>query len=602
MSQLVIEKNPAAKARPEMGATAVIYLRVSSPSQLTGYSRDGYSIESQREACERYAASLGARIVREYIEPGRSATNTRRKALQQLLAELGEVKPTYVIFFDLSRVARDEPDAFWLLGQIKSHGFKLTSTREPVDDSPQGLLLFAIMAGVNAFRSRDDGAKVKLGLERKHADGGSMGPARIGYLNDRKLVDGREVAVISVDEDRAGLVQQAFDLFATGEHTITTITDLLEDMGLRTRATPKRPSKRLSRSMVHRMLSDDYYIGVVTLNGVKRRGRHQALIDPEVFEQVQQVLRAHKASGDRSHKHRHYLVGSLHCKVCECRLGYGRHRGNGGIYEYFSCLSRMSRQGRCVAPYFRVETVERRVEQKYRRYLLDAAEQAAIREALLARAETMAETARKEANRHARRLRELTSQQQKLVHLYYDQGVSKEVLKAEQQRIEAEQAQVEHWQAAAASEIQDVDQALSDALALIDAGTAPYLSGNATERRLINLAIYLMLLVSDPDHVQAKPTAFYAQLVPTARQLAREAVQAGNGGQSPGTRPQDSHSPIFRGYGSQNTQMAERAGFEPAMEFDPHTRLAGECLQPLGHLSLRSAGQCRACRAAGAQR
>src|SRR4051794_21368127 len=30
---------------------------------------------------------------------------------------------------------------------------------------------------------------------------------------------------------------------------------------------------------------------------------------------------------------------------------------------------------------------------------------------------------------------------------------------------------------------------------------------------------------------------------------------------------------------------AERAGFEPAMEREPHTRLAGECLQPLGHLS-----------------
>jgi site-specific DNA recombinase len=73
------------------------------------------------------------------------------------------------------------------------------------------------------------------------------------------------------------------------------------------------------------------------------------------------MLRAHKASGDRSHKHRHYLVGSLRCKVSDCRLGYGRHRGNGGIYEYFSCLSRMSRQGHCAAPYFRVETVERRL-------------------------------------------------------------------------------------------------------------------------------------------------------------------------------------------------------------------------------------------------
>ncbi len=32
---------------------------------------------------------------------------------------------------------------------------------------------------------------------------------------------------------------------------------------------------------------------------------------------------------------------------------------------------------------------------------------------------------------------------------------------------------------------------------------------------------------------------------------------------------------------------AERAGFEPAMGREPHTRLAGECLQPLGHLSVR---------------
>jgi hypothetical protein len=44
----------------------------------------------------------------------------------------------------------------------------------------------------------------------------------------------------------------------------------------------------------------------------------------------------------------------------------------------------------------------------------------------------------------------------------------------------------------------------------------------------------------------------------------------------------------------QKSGLTERAGFEPAMEFDPHTRLAGECLQPLGHLSLRSGSQFRA--------
>jgi hypothetical protein len=57
------------------------------------------------------------------------------------------------------------------------------------------------------------------------------------------------------------------------------------------------------------------------------------------------------------------------------------------------------------------------------------------------------------------------------------------------------------------------------------------------------------------------------------------------------------HSPPqpWRGYGHEaDTKPAarmsnngEREGFEPSMEFDPHTRLAGECLQPLGHLSPR---------------
>src|SRR5258708_35576314 len=39
----------------------------------------------------------------------------------------------------------------------------------------------------------------------------------------------------------------------------------------------------------------------------------------------------------------------------------------------------------------------------------------------------------------------------------------------------------------------------------------------------------------------------------------------------------------------------ERAGFEPAMEFDPHTRLAGECLQPLGPLSRRLGARFSGC-------
>ncbi len=561
---------------PELDATAVIYLRVSSDGQVNkAHDPEGYSIPTQREACERHAERLGARKIAEFVELGRTGTNLQRPALQDMLAALPTLKPTYVIFYDLSRVAREEHDAFWLLGEIKRHGAKLESTLERIDDSPQGLLLYAIMAGVNAFRSRGDGEKVKGGLARKHADGGSIGPAHLGYLNASEMVEGRKVATIKVDPERVELVRLAFSLAASGAHTLTTLTELLEEAGLRSRPTRTRPSKPVARAVIHRMLRDDYYIGIVTLNGVKRQGRHEAIIDPVTFEQVQHVLTSRRASGDRSHKHCHYLIGSIRCGACRKRLGYNRSRSaTGAHYEYFGCLSRVSRQGRCPAPHFQVSLVERAIERKYRRHLLTPDEQTIIRRLLCAHAHTGATAARRDAERHARRVRELIAQQQKLVELYYDDGVSKDVLQAEQQRIQTEQATAERLAAAANFEATEVDQALADALLLIDAGILPYLTGNATERRLINLAIYETLLVSSPDAIEGQLTPLYAQMVPLARKLARQAAQDPQTAPNPEACPQNGCDPVFRGRSLKPKQMAERAGFEPAMECNPHTRLA----------------------------
>ncbi len=590
MPPTITVTKPGSALSLEADATAVIYLRVSSDGQVNkAHDPEGYSIPTQREACLRHAERLGARVIGEYPELGRTGTNLRRPELQKMLAALPTLKPTYVIFYDLSRVAREEMDALWLLAEIKRHGSKLESTLERIDDSPQGLLLYVIMAGVNAFRSRGDGEKVKGGLARKHATGGSLGPARIGYINDSEMVEGRKVATISVDHDRAHFVQLAFDLAATGEHTITTITEILEDAGLRTRGSHKRPSKPVSRCSVHRILRDDYYIGIVTLNGVKCQGRHEALIGRATFEQVQKVLDGHRASGDRSHKHSHYLKGTLYC-TCGKRLGYGRHRGKcQGVYEYFSCLSRVQRGGRCPAPYFPVERTERAIVRRYQRETYKDDEQTKVREALHEYVESKAEVARRASQRHKRRLRELNGQQQKLVQLFYNGGVSEEVLQAEQKRISVEQTKAQQWADAAEAETRDVMDALEDALLLVDATTVIYERLPHSSRRLVNQAIFLMLIVSDPDTVEAKRTKLYDELATVVR-----ALQAAENSQKPAIRPQNKdespqndHDPDFRGRGSYFKQMAERGGFEPPNEVTPVTRFPVAPVQPLRHLSRR---------------
>ena len=570
-----------------MTATAVIYLRVSSQGQVnTAHDPEGYSIPAQRAAALRHAETLGASVVAEFVELGRSGTSTQRDALQQLLSELPKLKPTYVIIYDLSRLARDDFDALWLLSEIEKQGAKLESTLERIDDSPAGKLLYTVMAGVNAFRSRGDAVKVKSGLERKFLAGGHMGPAPIGYMNAREVIGDREVAVVVLDPDRKELVQMAFELFATGNYSITQMVDILEDAGLRYRATPKKPSKPMNRSMVHRMLRDDFYIGIVTLKEAKREGIHKPIIDREIFERVQNILTAHRASGDRSHKHSHYLKGSLYCS-CGCRLGYGRHKGaSGGMYEYFSCLSRVRRRGNCQAPYIPVEATERAVERMNSRVVLTKQEQEAITQAVRDHAEAKAVVAKKESDRHSRKLRELNSQQQKLVQLHYQQAVSVEVLKAEQQRIETERSQAHRWSKAAVADVEDVMVALKIALELVDKGKLPYVAANEFCRRLINQALYEKIVVESIDDTKGQLSPLYAQLIPLAQNLGRKATQSGRHGPKPAAGgPQNDADPVFRGLRSYKDKMAEREGFEPSMEFNPHTRLAGECLQPLGHLS-----------------
>ena len=557
---------------PTADPTAVLYLRVSSGAQVNkAHDPEGYSIPGQRTACERHAERIGAKVIAEFVEPGRTGTNLERPALQEMLGVLGELRPTYVIFYDLSRVARDDFDALWLWREIDRQGAKIESTRERVDSSPAGRFMYTILAGVNAMRSRDDGEKIKMGLQRKHEDGGTWGPARLGYLNARENVAGREVAVVVPDPDRADLIRWGFELFASGEFTITTLTEILEEAGLTTRPTFKRPSHPLSRSQIHRILRDDFYIGVVTLNGFKRPGRHDAIVGEDTFERVQHLLDAHRASGDRSQKHQHYLSGSLYCS-CGRRMGYGRHKNKMGLYyEYFSCLSRVSRTGPCGAAYAPVEAVERAVAAEYQtdRASVSDAERALVCQTVKEFAEAKALTATRESQRHARRLRELTDQQQKLVQLYYRDAISEEVLRAERERIDQERAQARKWAEAASSSVEDVKQAVDEATSLLDRRQIPYTDATLNQRRLINLALFTHIFIIDRDHVNCQPNELYKTLIALARRLSEAQKEAGEGPRAGQDGSPKRNRPVFRGRSSHFDQMAEREGFEPSMDEPP---------------------------------
>jgi site-specific DNA recombinase len=266
--------------------------------------------------------------------------------------------------------------------------------------------------------------------------------------------------------------------------------------------------------------------------------------------QVQQVLDAHRLSGDRAKKHQHYLKGSIFCAHCGLRLLYGRHRGKGGVYEYFSCISHQGGRQSCGAHYVPVEAVETGIEGYYRRIELRPAQAKSVRRRIKAEAEAKLGIVRKQSERHSRRLRTLQDEQQKLLHLYYRGGVSEEVLQAEQQRIEAERTQARRLIEGASLEAEDILEALDDALVIVSDCHKTYLAGDATLRRMMNQAIFSRFLVR-LDEIDGERETVFEYIT----RLAEDDQSRG---------PENDQGPVSGALGSDVIQMVPRAGLEPA--------------------------------------
>lgn len=93
MSSLATSLTPSedpAFSGPSPGGRVVTYLRVSSVRQIgRDYDPEGIAIPAQHVACRRKAEQLGLTIVDEYVEPGRSATETtKRTVFQRMLARI----------------------------------------------------------------------------------------------------------------------------------------------------------------------------------------------------------------------------------------------------------------------------------------------------------------------------------------------------------------------------------------------------------------------------------------------------------------------------------------------------------------------------------
>jgi site-specific DNA recombinase len=605
------------RTHPEATVTATAtrafaYLRVSSEGQVrTDYSDDGLSINAQREGAEEKAVQLETEIVHEFSDPGRSAYVDlhKRTGFLEMLDELkrrnkhASTRVEYVIVWALNRWARNQRDHWQTRELVREAGAKLVSITEPLigDDSAAAFFYESMIATQNQFQSMQTSENVKRGLHQKASVGGTYGPAPLGYLNSvDELPDGRRVAIVTIDPDRGPLITCAFQLYASGEYSIAQLAAELDHLGLRSRPTAKRVPKKLGTTVVQRLLRNRYYIGKVpykrgTPDEQVFDGRHEPLIDQDTFDRVQTLLDEKRVAGERPRVRQHYLRGSVYCGECANRLTFGISTGrNGGKYPYFFCSGRINGTACTQRANIRPELIETAIEQHYATVQMPPARVERGKAAIRALAEVSQDAVRQVQRAKTQLIAKLEARQDELIEMRFsEKSITPSLFKRKQAQLQTE-LEAAHESLAETELRMTINRAhLELALELAEDVQAVYRDADEQTRRGYNQAFFNKLYVlAEWDDGETMIWISGVELTPPYALLLTEGLfeqaEAETRAIALHTQNRAGNAADERSAGpvSIYEQMAERAGFEPAMEFNPHTRLAGECLQPLGHLSL----------------
>jgi len=304
------------------------YARVSTDNeeQLTSYAAQiSYYTEyiKSREDWD---------FVGVYTDEGITGTNTKKRdGFNQMIEDALAGKITLIITKSVSRFARNTVDSLSTIRKLKEHNVECFFEKENIwTFDGKGELLITIMSSISQEESRSISENVTWGHRKRMADG-KHSLAYSHFLGYDKGPDGKLV----INPEQAETVRLIFRLFLEGmaPHSIAVH---LTKKGIKTPA----GKDTWSQSTVRRMLSNEKYKGDALLQKaytvdylskkVKKNegevpmyyieGDHEPIIEPAVFEMVQQEFERRKGGVSR---YSGVSMFSSKIKCAQCESWYG---------------------------------------------------------------------------------------------------------------------------------------------------------------------------------------------------------------------------------------------------------------------------------------
>lgn len=200
---------------------------------------------------------------------------------------------------------------------------------------------------------------VKRSQKHNREAGLWQGLAPIGYLNAK---DERRKSTLILDPERAPIIKQIFEEYASGVHSLKSVWLSATEKGLISKEPNYNPRSKnygkycpVSRNKIHDILTNPFYYGAMyvadeeiderTKKPVKTFYKlinhvYEPLISKELFDKVQKVLKTRKK--ERFCKEQKYagipfvFRGLITCK-CGCAITPEHHKKGNKEYVYLRC-------------------------------------------------------------------------------------------------------------------------------------------------------------------------------------------------------------------------------------------------------------------------
>lgn len=329
-----------------MNRKVAIYVRVSTTNQ----AEEGYSVQEQQNALNKYAEAMGWTIYKEYIDAGFSGGKLERPAINNLIQDSKLKVFDTVLVYKLDRLSRSVRDTLYLIRDIfQKSGIQFISLQESIDtNSPVGNFFLTQLSAIAEFERDQITERMKMGKVGRAKTGKSMMWAKTSYGYRYDKTKGK----MYINEEEGAVVRIIFKKYLEGL-SITKLRDYLNENHSETRKIP------WNYRIIRNILGNPVYAGLVRFKSEIYEGNHESLITREMFDSVQKELDKRqqqtyeKNNNPRPFQTKYMLSGLAKCGYCGAPLKIiqGRVRKDGTRFQKYECYNRHPKKTRGVTTY-----------------------------------------------------------------------------------------------------------------------------------------------------------------------------------------------------------------------------------------------------------